>query len=114
MAIPLIQFPAIFTIDRMRPFIPGMSKWMEKMGAKAQEEIIRDRMGDRQADYVPKNEGCLFHECFTRCYLDQGNTLSFSLTLQVMPSLKPPTHILHLITSSYEASAKYAQCITLI
>ncbi|MEZ5007847.1 MAG: oxygenase MpaB family protein [Chitinophagales bacterium] len=54
LVIPLIQTPTIFTLDRLRLVIPGMTKRMEEFGAKEQEKIIFDRMGERQATYVPK------------------------------------------------------------
>ena len=37
LAIPLIQTPAIFTLDRLRLVIPGMTKKMEEFGANEQE-----------------------------------------------------------------------------
>ncbi|MCB0502250.1 MAG: DUF2236 domain-containing protein [Bacteroidetes bacterium] len=54
LVIPLVQTPAIFALDRLRTVVPGMTKKMEEYGAKEQEKVIRDRMGERQASYIPK------------------------------------------------------------
>jgi hypothetical protein len=52
--VPLVEFPVLFVKDRLRTFIPSLHKKIEYEGAKAQEEVIKTRMGDRQASYIPK------------------------------------------------------------
>ena len=54
MLVPLVEFPSIFIKDRLRAFIPALHKQIEQEGAKAQEEVITTRMGERQASYIPK------------------------------------------------------------
>ncbi len=54
MLVPLVEFPSIFIKDRLRAFIPALHKQIEQEGAKAQEEVISTRMGERQASYIPK------------------------------------------------------------
>ncbi len=54
LGLPFIQTPFIFTLDRIRPMIPGMNEWVESYGAKEQAQVIALRMGEKQATYVPK------------------------------------------------------------
>lgn len=45
--------PYNFTIDRLRLLFPAIEKRMEREGARLQEKVITDRMGSRQATYIP-------------------------------------------------------------
>lgn len=49
----LIETPYVFVLDRLRKFIPSLEKQMIEKGAQQQEKIISDRMGERQASYIP-------------------------------------------------------------
>jgi len=54
--VPLLEAPGIFVLDRLRKVVPGLQKWMEREGAKEQEQVIIDRMGNKQASFVPKEK----------------------------------------------------------
>jgi hypothetical protein len=54
--VPLVETPVIFTLDRLRSIVPGMGKWMEEQGAKAQELVVTTRMGDKEATFIPSEK----------------------------------------------------------
>jgi hypothetical protein len=49
----LIETPYVFALDRLRKVFPSLEKQMIEKGSQQQEKIIRDRMGERQASYIP-------------------------------------------------------------
>lgn len=54
--VPFVETPVIFTLDRLRNIVPGMGKWMEEQGAKAQELVVSTRMGENEATFVPSEK----------------------------------------------------------
>lgn len=55
LAIPLLETPYVFAMDRLRLLLPSFEKFLEEKGGKEQEQIIANRMGDKQASYIPKS-----------------------------------------------------------
>ncbi|MFN8237855.1 MAG: oxygenase MpaB family protein [Chitinophagales bacterium] len=56
MLVPMIETPAIFIKDRLRALIPDLHKRIEREGAREQEDVIKTRMGEKQASYIPKEK----------------------------------------------------------
>ena len=54
--VPVLETPAIFIKDRLRVLIPDLHRFIERSGAKEQENVIKSRMGDKQASYIPNEK----------------------------------------------------------
>lgn len=54
--VPFVEVPFIFIKDRIRLLSPHLGKHFETIGAKQQENIINNRMGNKQSQYIPKEE----------------------------------------------------------
>ena len=54
--VPLLETPSIFVKERLNVLIPSLYQKAIKDGALVQEEVIRSRMGEKQASYIPKEK----------------------------------------------------------
>lgn len=54
--VPIVEFPTIFVKDRLRSVVPFLQKQTLQNGGAEQEKIIKSRLGERQANYVPKEK----------------------------------------------------------
>jgi len=50
---PIAEMPVNFIKDSSRLFSHQIANWLDKEGAKAQEDIITQRMGNRSATFIP-------------------------------------------------------------